>query len=443
MKDSFKNIDELLKESLEVYQHIPSTRVWKNISFRLLLTNRFLFWIMIPLAIIITGSILYLNSDLSKINYEKNTNTSVVNSFEIRKNTISESTKSSDNADLNTQDNNQGNLSKLNNFGQNTDLVENSQKESNTYASISNTPGNSDINIESGDLKTWSNFIHPFPGLPTLIGSKIDFSKPYYLKSIKFNQLWEIPSSIEYRVPNSTPKISKDDYGKQGKLWYGIYITPEQIFVNDENNSKNEAISFDASVIYTVKDWFLQAGVGIGLSRDNGTFRIDYAQYDSINYYNEVTSFTIDPLTGKPIFNTHITNVYDTVVYDKTNTTENLYTYLRIPVFAGYKIHEIKKFSVFLKAGVTYSVLINKNEPNTEYNNINATWVNITNETPSRIESNWQLSGGMGFSWKFGNKLNVVVEPVYSYYLNPVYKRNYNSKSTWSLGLRAGVTFKF
>jgi hypothetical protein len=143
------------------------------------------------------------------------------------------------------------------------------------------------------------------------------------------------------------PSLTKDDYGQRGLWSYGVHITPELIFINDKNSSTKKALNFDVTGIYNVNDWFIQAGVGVGFSEDNGIYRIDYAQYDSIGYYYEVTGFTINPETGAPVYKTDVKDVYDTVLYNQIKTTDNLFTYLRFPVFGGLKVHENKRFSVW------------------------------------------------------------------------------------------------
>ncbi len=218
---------------------------------------------------------------------------------------------------------------------------------------------------------------------------------------------------------------------------------PELIFTNDNTKTKKKALNFDLTGIYTIKDFYVQIGAGIGLSNDEGKFNIDYSQFDSIGYYYKVTGFIINPQTGAPIYKTEEENVYDTIFYNETKTSDNLYTYLRIPAFVGLQVHENKGFSVSLKAGGVYSVLINKKEPGTQYTNNNATWIQITDESQKRIQSNLQLSVGMGFAYQIRNKLSISAEPTYNYYINQVYVNSLTSKTPWSIGLRTGIIFKF
>ena len=61
MKDSFKNIDELLTQSFEGYKKEPSVGVWKRISFRLLLIDRGIYFILAAFFIaVITGAFFIL-----------------------------------------------------------------------------------------------------------------------------------------------------------------------------------------------------------------------------------------------------------------------------------------------------------------------------------------------------------------------------------------------
>ncbi len=240
------------------------------------------------------------------------------------------------------------------------------------------------------------------------------------------------------------PAVSKLDYGSDKSFSYGLYISPEIIFTNDEENSKKLQVNMDAVVNYkTNEDFYLQGGVGIGISQDDGRYSVDYSQYDSIGYYYEVNSFTIDPITGKPVFKTTVENVYDTIDYNTLTLTGNRYTYFRLSGFFGYKVHSVKRFSVFVKGGLTYSILASTYEPNPGYTNNDAINIEITNETPQRIQDTWQLSAGLGFHYRLSNNLVISGEPVYNYYLRPVYEQRLNTKSPYSIGLRVGLLIKF
>jgi hypothetical protein len=172
-------------------------------------------------------------------------------------------------------------------------------------------------------------------------------------------------------------------------------------------------------------------------------YDIRYSQYDSIGYFFKVNSFTIDEENNEPVFNTSVENVYDTVFYRQSSNTSNYYTYLEIPVYAGINVFSQKKFSVYLKTGFSYSILLDDYETAPDYENDLATWIYIVNKTPVRNKSFWQLSAGVGLYYQFNNSLILGLEPVYQYYLKSVYEQRYNQKSPYSFGLRTGIFYKF
>ncbi|MCD4683805.1 MAG: hypothetical protein K8R86_11030, partial [Bacteroidales bacterium] len=394
MKDSFKNIDELLKQSLEGYKKEPSVGVWKRISLRLLLIDRGIYFIIAAFIIaVVTGTFFYLNSNdtESEVNFHKEDISTIV-SEEINLAKEKESSvkpiesNTSNQLTTNTGNEIKAKISKDNEMPGISDKSTVLSKNKEPDMILSSVAEN---NMETSGLTENKNIhYNVYPGLERL--DKMDKTKPLKINALPGLYLANEYSSTIYPRASymRTPSLLKDDYGHRGSWNYGVHITPELIFTNEKNNSNKMALNLDVTGIYNVNDWFIQFGAGVGLSEDNGTYRIDYAQYDSIGYYYEVTGFTIDPETGAPVYKTDIKDVYDTVLYNQTKTTDNLYTYLRFPVFGGLKVHENKRFSVCVKAGGTYSILINKNEPGTDFTNDKATWITISNETPERIQSN-------------------------------------------------------
>jgi len=445
MKDNYNNIDELLRESLKDYKKEPSVGVWNKISLRLFLSGagKYLSVIVFLIAII-TGTFIYLNFNNTKEKLKDaiSETSDMVSSEKLTDQTPEEANKQNkiinnqkhESPEVLQEKENDAEFSEI----ADVDVIKSSPDKANGYVA--------EIKDKTTDLpESQISYFDVYPGLIRLndlekIGY-LEINKSFFSSLMKHNRyIKNIDLRSVYKFNSSVPK---DDYGRKGTWSYGLFITPELIFLNDEKNSKKKAISIDITGIYSRNDWFVQAGAGIALSEDNGTYRIDYAQYDSIGYYYEVTGFIINPETGEPVFKTTIENVYDTVDYNTTTSTDNLYTYFRLPVFVGYKVNEYKRLSIYLKGGAIYSILLRSNEPGTDFTNDKATWITISNETPERIQSNLQLSFAVGLSYQIRNKLSINAEPIYNYYVNPVYERRFNSKSPWSVGLRAGILFKF
>ncbi|MCD4790630.1 MAG: hypothetical protein K8R37_11580 [Bacteroidales bacterium] len=445
MKDNYNNIDELLRESLKDYKKEPSAGVWNKISIRLFLSGagRYLSVIIFLIAII-TGTFIYLNFN---------------NTEEELKGAISETSDMISPEKFTDQTPGKADKSNkiINNQKQESPEVLQEKESDTEFSEIadvdviksSHDKANgsvAEIKDKTTDLpESQINHFDVYPGLIRLnnlekIGH-IEISKSFFSSLMNHNRyIKHIDLRYDYKF---NPSVPKDDYGRKGAWTYGLFITPELIFINNEKNSKKKALNIDITGIYSRNDWFIQAGAGIALSEDNGAYRIDYAQYDSIGYYYEVTSFNIDPETGEPVFKTTVENVYDTVDYNTTKSTNNLYTYFRLPVFVGFKVNEYKRLLIYLKGGAIYSILLKSNEPGVDYANEKATRIKITDETPGRIQSYWQLSAAIGFSYSLTNNLSLSAEPVFNYYMKPVYEQRVYSKSPYAIGLRIGMIFKF
>jgi len=106
-------------------------------------------------------------------------------------------------------------------------------------------------------------------------------------------------------------------------------------------------------------------------------------------------------------------------------------------------VHHAKRLSVFVKGGLTYSILVNSYEPDPEFTNEDAINLEITDETAQRINDTWQASAGVGFNYRLSNNLTLTGEPIFNYYIRPVYERSLNVNNPYSLGLKLGVLFKF
>jgi hypothetical protein len=232
-----------------------------------------------------------------------------------------------------------------------------------------------------------------------------------------------------------------DDYGKKQNLLYGINIVPELIFPG--SGKINKGIGVELTGRYWMKDFYLETGLGITFSDDDGHYQIDYEQYDSIGYYYKINSFTIDESTGQPVFNTDLESVYDTVEYKTSESTRNSYTYLYLPFYAGVKLYEFKKLSLNLQAGIIYSILISQHEPGASYTNDKATRIIITNETPARITSYWLISGSLGLQYEINHRIGLNIEPMVKYYFKPAYEQLHDPKATIGAGLRVGMYVKF
>ena len=462
MENGFKNIDELLRDSIGEYSKQPSPKVWKGVS-RSLSYSGITKYVLVAFGILALSSAIYFYWDYSNTIDDTEFSSNIENNKENTTNAFIDAKPEIDQV-KNKVDKNK------------SSSYQSSQKGTEINKTEALIP---EIEIKPREIEIPEKEIAPspllsdeerataepsgiatikdrpvtdvsaniaYPGIPGLLeNSPVLGMNPNYLHSNTLHFDYYTMDVITGRNGyKGMPAISKFDYGRSNSLSYGLYISPEIIFINDEEKSRKLQVNMDVVVNYkTNEDFYLQGGVGIGVSQDDGKYSIDYSQYDSIGYYYEVNSFTIDPLTGKPVFKTTVENVYDTIDYNTLTLTGNRYTYFRLSGFFGYKVHSNKRFSVFVKGGLTYSILASSHEPNPGYTNDKAINIEIINKTPQRIQDTWQLSAGLGFHYRLSNNLVISGEPVYNYYMRPVYEQRLNAKSPYSIGLRVGLLFKF
>jgi opacity protein-like surface antigen len=253
-----------------------------------------------------------------------------------------------------------------------------------------------------------------------------------------------------YRVPvlkpfpPQQPVQWKDDYGLSSQISIGLAFQPE--WINYRTGSGKFSGSFNQEVNATIllKDFILRTGIGIARAQDEGTYKVDYEQYESVGYYYDITSFTgVEGYPDSVIFIMGVVEVYDTVLHQDQVMTDNAYTYLQIPLQVGYRFLSLKRFSMFAVGGPTYSFLLNANEKAPTFEFSNAELVSVDNNTPVRRNSNWQFLFGIGAEYRITDKISVTAEPTYRQYLKPIYEGNSAAKPPYSLGVRAGIQFNF
>jgi hypothetical protein len=467
MEEGFKNIDDLLRDSLDDYQVQPSAKVWTGVSRSLFYSG------MGKMILLISGIVILSVTAYLYWDYSKNGDSvgSYVESAEIdgKQNeglvlseTVVEEQKQNvekEESEIYVNNGLLANDEKVNdeNIPEKPENKPGLKKEIVPVAEISTNENNGmendmiaatvvSVPVISNATAQANTSQKVYPGLPRLSDESsmekmtIKYPGTDFIFT-QYNSVGYINARNQY---NGLPGLPDHDYGRGNLISYGVYISPEVIFMNDEEKTRKLQLNFDAVVNYKPnEEFYLQGGLGIGVSQDDGRYNVDYEQYDSVGYYYEVNSFTIDPVTGKPVFKTSIENVYDTVGYNSLSLTGNRYTYLRMSGFMGYRVHYAKNFSVFVKGGIIYSILVNSFEPDPEFKNDDALNLKITNETGKRINDTWQASAGIGLNYRLSQSITLTGEPMFNYYLRPVYEQRLNIKNPYSLGLKMGLLFKF
>jgi hypothetical protein len=251
----------------------------------------------------------------------------------------------------------------------------------------------------------------------------------------------------KYKPPKRDFQTRAMNKRSQNHLSLAIYVSPEITeYTRMASTSREKNFAAGVALSYNTSKYIIQAGVEASYFYDIGDYMVHMETFDSIGFYNHVNGFAVDPETGNIIFDTHEVGVWDSISHNSHQQTQTNYTYLQFPVLFGYKAMESGNFSVHLKAGPNFSLLLNRREPGLDFYLPGATVNAIENHSLPRINANVQLLVSLGLQWQVREKLGILVEPVYRQYLNTVYDLNSDNgtlKNPYSFGLRTGIYFTF
>lgn len=271
----------------------------------------------------------------------------------------------------------------------------------------------------------------------------------------KTQSLHSLNSSLVYllRGPYKPPKRDYQTQAikskkKSSHFTLAIYAAPEITeYARMASTSREKSFAGGLMAGYTTPNYIIQAGVEVSNLYDLGDYMVNMETYDSVGYYHSINGFIVDPENpGNIIFETHQVGVWDSVQHHSHQQTQNSYTYLQFPVMFGYKAMEYRNFSAYIKAGPSFSILLNKNEPGLEFFQPDATINGIDNITLPRLSTSVQLILSVGLQMQVSEKLGIMAEPLYRYYLRSVYEINSSGETLsnpYGIGLRAGVFYTF
>ncbi|MCX6268739.1 MAG: porin family protein [Bacteroidetes bacterium] len=220
-------------------------------------------------------------------------------------------------------------------------------------------------------------------------------------------------------------------------------ITPE--FANYPEPEASSEINFwlNGGLTYHVSRFSIASGFNLGFVYDEGKYEVAYKSSDSIGFYSGVTSYTLGN-NNEIIYNTQINNVYDSMLHLADYRSKNRYSYLQVPLLLGYRIFESGRVSLTVQVGPAISILLGsrKSDPVIEYSN--ARIIRTDDNTPSRIQTNWQIWANTYFEIRMNKQISIYLQPSFKYYLKPmVSQENIKFKSPWTVGLGIGLQYNF
>jgi hypothetical protein len=236
----------------------------------------------------------------------------------------------------------------------------------------------------------------------------------------------------------------KDNYVKKAEMMFGAGFTPAVNIYPDGQNRNDYSLELIAA--YEKSRFILESGIGANFTSESAKYQVNYSSYDSVGYYIRVSSFSIAP--GNPdsvIFETNLKSVYDSIDHYQIKENTNKFVYLQIPLRIGYRIIEVNRFSLDLKAGILFSLQVYRDVPEVPYQGSDAEQIEVIRHYPDRLKSTWQYTASLGFNYQINRQTRFSLEPVYRQYINSVYSTGseYPARSPYSFGIRGGIYFHF
>jgi hypothetical protein len=456
MKDKSNNIDDLFKRSFDGYRVEPSDHVWTQIAKKYFnsvwggysLLN---FTNLISVIVLVGGAIsiyfiiqgfrstniqdiplkqqITLISDIALV--ENKTEIDYIPSTQKINNDITLQIEKTTNKD-NSLNQNTLILNKINNQTENKVIQEDYQNRNTT---------NENYMLEQ--FNTYELNEDPTSAsLASLKSNSISLMQP---KSFEPPFLYS-ENIIRAENKNSPlPQPWNKNYRQTAQWSLGFYYMPEYVY--DLNNSSNryKNNSIDLLVSFEKNNFQIKGGLGITFTDDQGDFTATYERYDSTGFYYDISGFTIDPQNpGKPVFETYLKTVYDSVLHTTQINPNNSYTYISLPVMLGYKVFDYKRFSFSIMGGGAMSILMHRTEQIATFEEPDATFISMEDHTPKRITTNWRITISAGLNYQLSNKIGISFEPNYNHYIRPVYEKSQSEqKNPYSFGLRFGLTYTF
>jgi len=243
----------------------------------------------------------------------------------------------------------------------------------------------------------------------------------------------------------TSERKTKNDFPFE-RFYFGIHFSPEIIFKKTLNKNPT-AWHVDFNAGYNISKWFVETGIGFSSLTCSEKYIYNYLQNDLIYKYTKVDSiiYTFDSIgmqLGKEFITSEVES-YDSVEYQNAAQSNKKSSYIQIPLMFGYKM-DLRKTTLFFKSGILLSILQKEENKGFDINESGIRVLNVYNQTPCSISTNWQLVLGIGIAYKVHRKINIVFEPQFRYYLNSYYNdSDGKTNKPYSLNFRAGIIYNF
>ncbi len=439
----YNNIDEFFKEEVSGYQVTPSDKVWENIEKEYFKANTFGRRNVMILALIslllITGSIItwtmFSNRPEQNI-FTDNSDKVTVNNNPIQNTEIKNGINTNQNPEIVTSQE------------ESEIIVANEEETSLNTSQTTHTtvlpPNDKEVKNET-NYQT-SNQPKSNDAFYIDLSNQLNLTNYFELNKMSSKNTTTIQNSCTPSLIEDFDKITVDEYIEKRKNLH-FYTGASASIAMVYYSSSVDQTTWTADLVYglKLKRYYIETGVGFQKMKEQGDFDIEYKTNDSIGYYNEVTSFELNPENPNEItYKTKTTTVYDSIEHHHLQSPLYSYDYIVVPIKFGYKFYQKTHFSVSAETGIIYSYLTKTYTPEVDYSDPESQLIGITNNTPDRVDHNFRLHVALRLNYNITKTISLTAQPEFSSYLNSIYKQSYSGNAKpYTMGIRFGIYFDF
>ena len=477
-----KNIDRLFQEKFKNFEAEPGDQVWANIAAQQQKKRT----VIIPLWLKLSGAAavlvllfiagnLWFANDLNqksspavvieepKSSDKKNTNSLENDASNTQAITSQERSENSKEArqDLNSTANNASDDSV--NTSKNTSTVLVNQDSSATLKNTSNSSASSTILSQSGNTtnKVVANSTSDRSNEknnPTSQNTSVEKNKEEAVAATSKEDQGKTETAIDpdalEKIANQTKEeaIAETDETPESINRWGISPMVAPVYYNSfggsgidaefTNNKKSGDInlSYGVQVSYAVnKRLTLRSGINkvdLGYKTQQVSFSpsIQASSISSINYNDNAGLIQVSS-TNKNSFAS--VAEFDNTTVSSSNALLQQLGYIEVPIEAEYALIN-KKIGVQVIGGVSTLFLNDNSISLDEGNNV----FSQLGESNSLNSTSFSTNVGLGFDYKFTDRIQFNLEPMFKYQLN-AYTKSVSDFKPYYLGLYTGVSVKF
>ena len=266
------------------------------------------------------------------------------------------------------------------------------------------------------------------------------------IDELQYRSIYEIAQMEQEHIDPRTVKGMEEYLEKRSNVHFYTGVGATVAMAYYPSTTDQFTWSADLALGLKLHDFYIESGIGYQDMQERGIYQIDFKTHDSIGYYNEVVSFEIDPQNPDEItYKTQQTTVYDSVAHYEHKTPLFKYSYLNIPLKMGYRFYQKDRFSVAAEVGVIFSKMLSKEIPEPTINNPEYELIAIINQTPERVDLNFQWQVSLRLNYRFAKTMSIALQPVFTKYINSIYdtKVGYPNVKPYTMGVRFGIYFDF